>query len=509
MRSLLALLSALSIAVVIAACGGDDAGTSSAAELVPAGSTIYAEFTLEPDGDQQAAIEAIVSKFPGGEGATGRIRELIEQGLRESDAPITFKDDIEPWLGETGAFFLGAIPTGSADPDGALLLASEDDEAASDALDKAFEKDSKKEDYNDVELLVDSGNDAAAAVTDGWVLIGTVRGVKRAIDATGDGQPLEESERYANAVDGAAEERLGLVYVDTKRIFESVQGASTAIPPTFRSIFDEPSVTTVDVAEDGVEFETSIPDSLAQAFPLFGKGSDLVNELPADSWLAMAQPDFGKLADTYIEAFGAAAGGREVIEQQFEAASGLELGPDVLDWMGDFAVFVRGSDVPNLNGALVVETTDPDATERFIDRIRALGSAQSDPGTRIVPLAAAVDGEGFTVSSLDVPQQIHVFLSGDRFVVAYGDAAAKDAVDPAQTLGESPEFQAATESLQGYDISFYVGLAPIFQLVDSTPAADDQGYQAAKPYLAPLQALVAGTSGDGEDRRTAFKIVVD
>ena len=33
-------------------------------------------------------------------------------------------------------------------------------------------------------------------------------------------------------------------------------------------------------------------------------------------------------------------------------------------------------------------------------------------------------------------------------------------------------------------------------------------WQDAKPYLEPLNALVAGTSGSGDDLKSAFKLVV-
>ena len=39
-------------------------------------------------------------------------------------------------------------------------------------------------------------------------------------------------------------------------------------------------------------------------------------------------------------------------------------------------------------------------------------------------------------------------------------------------------------------------------------AGDDADWQDAKPYLEPLNALVAGTSGSGDDLRSAFKLVV-
>jgi hypothetical protein len=93
-------------------------------------------------------------------------------------------------------------------------------------------------------------------------------------------------------------------------------------------------------------------------------------------------------------------------------------------------------------------------------------------------------------------------------VLAYGDAAATDAIDAGDKLGDSPEYQAASESLGDYDVSFYLLTQPILDLVESTEAATDADWQKAKPYLEPLEALVAGTSGDGDDLRSAMKLVV-
>ena len=61
----------------------------------------------QPEGDQKEAVDAILAKFPGGGQAGDKLKDLIEKGLRESDAPISFKEDIEPWLGDEAAFFVG------------------------------------------------------------------------------------------------------------------------------------------------------------------------------------------------------------------------------------------------------------------------------------------------------------------------------------------------------------------------------------------------------------------
>ena len=110
MRKLLLTLALLVVPVTFAAgCGDTGTAASGASELVPAGSVMYGEVDLAPEGDQKQAIDSILSKFPGGGGAGDKLKNLIEKGLRESDAPISFKQDIEPWLGDEAAFFVGGI----------------------------------------------------------------------------------------------------------------------------------------------------------------------------------------------------------------------------------------------------------------------------------------------------------------------------------------------------------------------------------------------------------------
>ena len=85
-RVLLTLTALITAIVVAAGCGKDDAASSAGAGLSPAGSLMYGEATLEPEGDQKAAIDSIVEKFPGEGGAGDRIRELLEEAFAESDA---------------------------------------------------------------------------------------------------------------------------------------------------------------------------------------------------------------------------------------------------------------------------------------------------------------------------------------------------------------------------------------------------------------------------------------
>jgi hypothetical protein len=507
MRKLILILAVLSVAVFAAAsCGGDEEAASGASELVPADAAIYGEATLKPEGEQKEAIESILSKFPGGGEAGDKLKDLIEKGLRESDAPISFKEDIEPWLGDEAALFASGMDANGEFKAAAGLIATEDEDKAQEALEKSAEGKVTQKSHNGVDYLTDESNEAGA-VFDGFVVLGDEAGVKAAIDASKSDAKLSDDETYQNAIDEAADDRLGLVYVNSPELMKALQRTGTPLPESFRDFFREPAVATIDADGDGISIEGSVPEDVARA-SFLGQGSEMLTELPGDSWLAIAQTDFGKLLDFYIGFAAGVAGGRDQIEQQFKAATGLDLNQDVLAWMGDFGIFVRGTSVPELDGALVIETKDEQASGRFLDALERLTRSQADEIGEVGPLSVPGGGQGFTTTAPPIPKPIHAFQRDGRVVFAYGDAAATDAVDADEQLGDSADFNAVRDSLGDVDVSFYVLMQPIFDLVDSTDAANDADWQEAKPYLEPLSALVSGTSGEGETLQYLAKLIV-
>jgi hypothetical protein len=510
MRKLLLTIAVLSAtALPVAGCGGDDEAASAASELAPAGAAFYGEVTIRPEGDQKQAVDAILAKFPGGGQAGDKLQELIEKNLRESDAGITFKDDIEPWLGDEAGFFASGLDASGDVSASAGLIATEDEGKAQEALEKSAEGELTRKTHNDIEYLMDesAGEANAAAVFDGFVVLGNEAGVKAAIDASKGDSKLSDDDSFKDALENAADDRLGFFYVNSPELTKTIQQAGTPLPESFKRFLQEPFVATLDADDDGVLLEANIPEELGKALTFLGQGSDLLTDMPADSWLALGQTDFGTLLDFYVDAFAGVAGGRDAIEQQFRAATGLDLQRDVIDWMGDVAVFVRGTSVPELDGALVIESTDEAASGRLIDALERLARSQAE-GVRIGPLTAPGGGKGFTAEDPDVPKPVHVFQQGGRVVFAYGDAAAKDAVDASDKLGDAQEFTAARDSLGDYDVSFYLLMQPILELAESAGADTDAEWQEAKPYLEVIDALVGGTSGDGDRLKSALKLIV-
>ena len=57
--------------------------------------------------------------------------------------------------------------------------------------------------------------------------------------------------------------------------------------------------------------------------------------------------------------------------RQFEQQTGIDLREDVLSWMGDAGVFVPGTTLSDIGGALVVESKDAAKSEAFVGELAA------------------------------------------------------------------------------------------------------------------------------------------
>jgi hypothetical protein len=87
---------------------------------------------------------------------------------------------------------------------------------------------------------------------------------------------------------------------------------------------------------------------------------------------------------------------------------------------------------------------------------------------------------------------VFVVRTSGRAVIAYGSAAASDALSSSSTLGASPEFAAAARSVGGRP-GLFLTVAPILDLVRSTSSGRSSSFQRAEPYLARFSYVAAGS----------------
>lgn len=495
-----ALLPALPVLVTaVAGCGGSSgsAGDADPASFLPASVPFYAEVVVRPDDEQRGEVEAAIKKVLGTDHPGGELVKLIDRLAKEDGPDLTYAADIEPWLGDRIGI---AVTSVRGEGDTAIAIASKDDDKARQALAKA-KGDFVDREYGGVDYRFDRKDESAYAVVDHAVLAGTEPGLKAAIDAS-KGDSLAESDRLKSAREKVSDERLGLLYVDVQGLLRAVSAATASDPQTgallqaFSGSLPRTLVAAVDVDADAIEVE-ALSIGTPRSASTGHSGADALAALPASAWLGLGVGDLGGTLDrtlTQLASGGGLAGvGIQALLGQVEQQVGLNLRRDVLSWIGDAGVFVAGESGADLHGGLIVESKDPAATRRTLEKLEGV---LAGTGSQVDPLRAAGVDIGYTVRAESAPP-IYVALAGEKFVVAVGPKALRAAIGSGASLGSSPELEAAASKLgAGLRPSFFLSLPQVTQLLASL-AGDDPGFAQARRYLDAFGALVAGAKDEG------------
>ena len=167
----------------------------------------------------------------------------------------------------------------------------------------------------------------------------------------------------------------------------------------------------------------------------------------------------------------------------------------MFSWVGDIGVFARGTTQADLNGALVISTTDDAKAEAAFGKLVGLIGKQS--GTKVEPIQLDGAEAAFAVPAPGAPQQVILARGEGRVVAAFGEQAAKDALSPSAKLGDSESFGDAKDVLGDFSPSFVLAMDPIVKLVDAT-GDTDADWEQAKPYLAAIGVITSGGKADGD-----------
>ena len=511
----------------------DDAVT-----LVPEDSIGYFNIFLSPSNSQKRALESLIEKTPfeSPEEAIERFTNLADEGLKEQGC--TFEEDIDPWLGKQVAGFLSEI---GDEGSGAILIASDDDEAALASLEKCGDEEfqnSEERSYEgyDYRAQPEGTPTGAVGIVEGYLVLGTEDAFKDVVDTAAGGSSLQDSEKFDSALEPLNDDRLALFYLDFKALIDQMveQGQAeaseiAAFETYLGGATDQPLSAGLFARSDAVvlEYAAGLPTG-EDAGGLLGATEDalrqdILGQLPGGSWGALAVGSVGNYIDQILGlADQFQPGGRAFLEAQFERQTGLSLNEDVLSWMGDLGAFVQGTTPDTLSGGVVLETDDEAAALTAVRALEAFARREKAP---VKPLG--VPGfEGFSLQDPFQPQPINVAVGNGRVVFAYGDLATEQALEADVTLEEQSEtFGAATEALgEDFSMSGFFEADAIQGLVESSvlptlttydPAsgqvipnteAQDRYENDIKPFIDPLSFIAFGSRI--EDGTTTTRMVV-
>ncbi len=523
---------ALALSLPLAACGSDSSGGGGPdpATAVPAKAPMYLNVTVRPEGDLKDNTLEVAGKLLNTKDPQAEFKKLLtDAGSETNTAKLNYDEDLKPWLGQEIGLFFTKLSEGD-DSQGALVLQTTDTGKAQDSLDKQLKQPSKpgqptptvKEiDYNGEKVQVAS-DDSAAAVVDDLALIGSVSGVKAAVDALkSDGGSLADSSTYKKAVGALADEdeTIGSVYLDIQGTFDQVAAsgeldkseAVAARQALSASGFDSVAMG-LSVEENALRVDVASP--LKKAQPDLGDPSKTVASMPGDAWFAAGVGDIQKVVENQLNQLSTvtALGGADVntLIEQLNRQLGTDIRGDLLAWMGEGAVFVRGTNLADIGGALVVQVKDTAKAKASLPTIQRLIKTFAGQGVKIRPLSASGVDAGFTVQTEQIPLPINVALAGDKFIVAVTDTALAAAIKPTGTLADNAGFKDAADALgDGIQPGVYLGFRPVLDLVEGFGAAEDPDYKQVKPTLDQLQALAAGANSEDDISRQRIVLTLN
>ena len=500
---LLGLPCLLLTALLLAACGGGGgAADADPAKAVPAGTAIYVEGVVRPEGDQREDVLDAAGKILRTDDPEKKIRELVDQGLEESDGPAaSYEEDISPWLGEKAGVWVAGVDRPK--PGYTVLVAAKDTDKAQEAIDKGVKEQGKatQKSYEDVDYQVDEDGVAAGIIGD-YLAVGTEAEFKRTVKAN-DGEALSEDDRYTGTVDKLDDDRLGHFYIDLKPFIDQALKADPEARQQLeqiRSIFPvdklEPMAGALLANGDRIAFDAVMEgpgvQSLQAFGPLFGTGeTPLVTELPGDAWAAYGAPDVGPALKSLFTRLAGALGGAAAT-QQLQQQYGIDLDRDVFGWIGDIAIYARGSDRASLEGALVIEATNPDAMKSAFGKL--IGLLQREGGEPVRPVRVDGAEAAFEAGETDLGKRAIIARSDDRVVVGVGEAAAADGLAPDEKLGESELYGAAKGVLgDAHAPTFLLSMPELIAAIEANGGADAD-FEKARPYLEAFGVIASGAN---------------
>lgn len=510
LKSRLCVLLVLAV-VLLAGCGSDSGPGAGAGEdpakVVPADAPLYLEAVVRPDGDLEDGANQALAKLLRTDDPGAKLTELLDKATADSDVKWA---EVKEWIGPR----VGAYVTEFTGEDGVGAVI-------------ANVTDAKKAEATLAKIAARSKGKATSAMVGDYAVIGTPEALT-AVRATAEGgKSLADAPDFQQATDAAAaDDSLGLVYVEPQGLLDVVAGAAGAAgvegnpfanPQALDSIRQvvakagRAAAVTLHADGDAVRIEGATVGAPA------GDGSTRAAEslaaLPADAWLAIGFGDIGKTISEGLAQLGQLAGisnpkgpNFDDVLGMIESRLGIDVRQDLLSWMGDGAVYARGRGIADIGGALTITTKDAAKSRKAVGTL-SQGLAKAGANVR----AAEIAGYDVAVEIRSAAAPISVFIAAndERFTIGVNPQAMSDVLDPGERLGDSSAHRTAKEALGG-DVEpvAIIDTQTIVGLIEAFGVGQAEGYSEVKPYLEALGPISAGTARDGDVARFSIALAL-
>ncbi len=552
-RLLLLATTTAAALLVLASCGSSaPSGTSaSPATVVPGSAPLYIDAVVQPSGSLKTDTLAVGQRLTQrAQPFTGLLKLL--QG--PSGKTPNYEHEVKPWLGPEAGVFLSSIGTAGAQSassavqellqqtlskalsegltgaetallgsggltsllsqstlQGALVLDTTDVDRARSFLEaQAHAAGAHTVSYRGVSFEV-SPDGTAEGIVHRFAVIGSEAGLKSVIDTGGGGESLAHASAYSKLLASAESGRLANAYLDLEALDSSlkVHSSGESLLALLRGLLGETGQayaslipTASSLALDVDTLPAAAGASSSSGGESTPSGAQVLRGLPGGAWLAIGLGDLGKTL----------SGGSAALHTLATLASGIKIGSfgiakvfaplsspainvqrDLLSWMGPTGIFVGGSNVLELQAAVVITSKNPALSRAAVAK---LASAYREAGGETAPTSIPGTETAVTVKLPNFPLALTLADGQGKFVLGLGQASVQEALSPQSTLESSTLYNNAASALgQGIQPSAAIEFHTLSGLIESLGLNQAPGFSGIASTLGSLDSLAAGTGG--------------
>ncbi|MEX1265224.1 MAG: DUF3352 domain-containing protein [Actinomycetota bacterium] len=494
-------------------------------ERVPATADVAFTVYLDPAAGQKMNLVRMVTAFPDAgseQELRGQLNDVLDEALAQ--AGLTHED--LDWVGSQVVGFLD-FEQGVDEPQGAVLVAVDDEEGARTAIDALVETSKDRgesitiEDHDGVEVIVNGQEGGGAVALAGGVMILASGGdiIDDVIGAEA-GDSLAASPMFTETVAELPEDHLAMAYVNVPGLLESLEeqiaaaeeqmtparvagiaGFSGSGPLNDAGI--EGAAVSLSAEPDGFAIDAfaSVDASKLSDEQRAALGSDHVNALidlvSADALGFGAQTGYDVQIRQGLEDLAAAdpTMSTELERLGITGPGGLAsiLGPDLA-----FEV-TPGTTLP-VGGAVMVSTTDPAAMRVLMDRwARQLGEQLPGGGKWV-----EAEHSGVSYTYLDGPAELPVAYGvvDDVAVIAVSPDELTKIIERSQggrgSIGEDATYTQAAVRVPTDDAVFFLNVDDIVAEISKQLGAQ---VETELDAVEPIATFTIGSSSDLEGMR--------
>jgi uncharacterized protein DUF3352 len=473
---------------------------------VPSGADFVAVAHLDPAASQKMNLFRLTQKFPdlgSEEQLTQKVNGMLDDAL--SGSGLTHED-----LGWVGGEVGGYADVGAGSPSYAVMIASDDNGAASAALQKTRDTSgttytSSTTDGVEVWSPASSDQPTEAIVDDTVVLASSPEAMQTVITTSNGDTTIQDDATFTSVMDKLPSDNLGFVYVNVG----SIASLANLIPGQTGGLGSQldayqGAAFSISAQSDGLALDSAMttdPSKLtaAQRDALGSGPNPLLAITPSDAFAVMTSSGIGSALEDSVTQFAQLGPGpARTIERL-----GL-IGPNgVLQHLtGDLGLQVGpGSGLLPVGGTAMVGIDDASAVQDWLDKHLPGLLAQAEvPGLSSGSLKTE-EYQGVRITYGATATTPIAWGVVDRaLVVGLSAKAVEQAVDLSQGNGSSitsnGDFTSATDGLPGTQTLLYVDVGGILTAVQGFLPNDvyqeflDNGGR----NLQPIKAVVAGSS---------------